>query len=73
MSNNSKLQRLAEIEGMTVEHLLVEGTFDSVCWGICTNPDCEYTTQVEPDQSAGWCEDCETGTVKSACVLAGII
>ena len=73
MSNNSKLQQLAEIEGMSEEELLEQGTFDSLCYGICVNPGCDYTTQVEPDCRAGWCELCDTQTVKSACVLAGII
>lgn len=33
----------------------------------------EYTTTVEPDCDSGWCENCETQTVKSALILAGII
>jgi hypothetical protein len=37
------------------------------------NPDCDYTTEVEPDQREGWCEECGTGTVRSGIVLAGII
>lgn len=51
---------------MTIEPIIV-------CWGICTNPSCDYTTEVEPDQSHGFCEICETQTVKSCAVLAGII
>jgi len=69
----SKLDKLAKIEGMTVMELLEQGTFDSVVPGICMNPNCDYTTEVEPDQSRGWCEECETNTVKAATVLAGII
>lgn len=69
----NKLQQLAEIEGVDVIDLIEKGTFDSVCPGICTNKDCDYTTEVEPDCSSGYCEVCGTNTVKSACVLAGII
>lgn len=72
MSNKSKLAQLSEIEGMDEMDLIEAGVIDSVCYGICMNEDCDYTTEVEPDQHAGWCENCNTNTVKSACVLAGI-
>jgi hypothetical protein len=41
--------------------------------GICTNPDCNYTTEVEPDQTGGWCEECDERSVVSALILAQII
>lgn len=69
----TKLERLCEIEGMTLEDILREGTFDGTCYGICTNKGCNYTTEVEPDQEHGWCELCDTQTVKSALILAGVI
>ena len=69
----SKLEQLAEIEGVGIVELIEEGTMDSVCRGICTNKGCEYTTKVEPDQRKGFCEECGTQTVASALVLAGMI
>jgi len=69
----TKLEKLAEIEGLTVDELLEKATFDSVVPGICTNKDCDYSTEVEPDQGRGWCEECQKNTVKSALMLAGII
>lgn len=69
----TKLERLAEIEGLDVMTLLEDATFDSVCIGICTNKGCDYTTDVEPDCYDGHCEVCGTNTVKSALALAGII
>lgn len=70
----SKLKLLAEIEGYSdVQEMLEASVFDSCCPGICMNKDCEYTTEVEPDQDKGWCEICETNTVKSGLMLAGII
>ena len=69
----SKLQRLAEIEGLSVNEMLEQATFDGICPGICINPGCEYTTEVEPDQDKGWCEECQQNTVKSALTMAGII
>ena len=69
-----KLQALGESEGYTdIMDLLEEATCDSVCPGICMNPDCDYTTEVEPDSDSGWCEECKANTVKSALMLAGII
>jgi hypothetical protein len=70
---NKKLEKLAEIEGLEVEELLEEATYDSVCMGICKNKDCDYTTEVEPDQDRGWCEECKANTVVSPLMLAGII
>lgn len=69
----NKLKALAKEEGRSITELLKEGTFDNVAMGICTNPDCNYTTQVEPDQDKGYCEVCNTQTVSSCLVLAGII
>ena len=69
-----KLQTLAEYEGYSDGYaLLEERALDEVVPGICTNAGCDYTTDVEPDSRAGWCEECNTGTVASACILAGII
>lgn len=70
----TKLQELAEAEGFDdPQDLLEEAITDSVCPGICMNPECSYTCEVEPDQDHGWCEACETNTVKSAMILAGVI
>ena len=70
---SKKLTQLAEIEGITEMEMLEAATFDSVAHSICKNPDCNYTTMMEPDQDAGWCEECDEGTVVSCLVLAGII
>lgn len=67
-----KLEKLAETEGFaTVEHLLEAAVLDSVSPGICAN--CDYTTEVEPDQREGYCESCGAGTVQSALILAGLV
>jgi hypothetical protein len=58
---------------MDVDEMLQEATFDSVAWGICTNEDCDYSTQVEPDCREGYCECCHTQTVQSCLVLMGMI
>jgi len=71
--SDSKLDKLAEVEGKTVDDLLQDAVIREDCKGICMNEGCDYTTEVEPDQQAGYCEVCGTKTVKSACVLAGIM
>lgn len=70
----SKAQQLAESEGYDDPFKMMEEChLDSVIMGICMNPDCEYTTQVEPDCYDGYCEECETQTVKSLLILEGVI
>ena len=74
MSSSSKLQELAEIEGFEDSNELIEEYgFGAVVPGICVNSRCEYSTNVEPDCSGGYCEICGTQTVESALVLAGIM
>lgn len=69
----SKLEVLADAADMSVDELLESAAVDSVVPGICTNDGCDYTAEYEPDQDAGWCEECDTGTVTSVLILAGVI
>lgn len=70
----AKLKALMEAEGFgSLNDLLEASAFDSVSPAICVNAGCTYTTEYEPDQDQGWCEVCDTNTVASALVLAGII
>lgn len=69
----SKLEYLASQWAMSVPKLLEEYGLDEVVPGICMNPDCEYTTTVEPDERQGWCGACGTTSVRSCLVLAGLI
>lgn len=69
----SKIDDLAGVEGMSVEEMLEEATYDSVAKGICINDGCDYTTTVEPDARNAYCEECQTRTVQSCLVLMGMI
>ncbi|MBK5961277.1 hypothetical protein CCR97_24170 [Rhodoplanes elegans] len=70
----AKLQALAESAGYTsVDTMLQDRVTDSIAPAICTDPDCSYTTEMEPDQDRGWCEACAKNSVASAFVLAGLI
>lgn len=63
---SDKLQTLIEIEGFeSIEEFGERYSFDSVIPGICMNDDCDYTTNVEPDCTNGWCEECRTCSVRS--------
>ncbi len=69
-----KLEKLLEVEGFDDEIEFGEAfATESVVPGICMNDSCEYTTHYEPDQDRGWCEECETQTVKSGLMLMGIM
>ena len=71
---SGKLDQLIASEGYDdVVDLFAGVLSDSVSPGICINPGCDYTTEVEPDQDRGYCEVCRTQTVQSALILAGLI
>jgi len=69
----TKLQILADIEGQPVDIMLEHAAMSGECPGICINPNCDYTTHVEPDQAQGWCEFCSEPSVRSCLSLAGMI
>ena len=70
----SKLAKLIEIEGYeSLEQLLEAVIGDTVSPAICTNADCTYTCEMEPDQERGYCDECRTNTMVAAPVLAGLI
>jgi hypothetical protein len=69
-----KLMRLCEVEGYKSPYDLLEAVAgDSVCPAICMTEGCEYTAEMEPDQTEGHCKTCGGSTVTSALVLAGFI
>jgi hypothetical protein len=69
-----KLAKLLEIEGYERIEDLIEAVFsDAVSPAICMNEDCNFTCEMEPDQDAGYCEECHTNTMTAAPILAGII
>lgn len=71
---NDKLERLADLEGYDdYMDMLEDATYDSVVPAICTNPDCDATSQLEPDGEGGLCENCGTNTMTSCLILAGLV
>ena len=66
--SQAKMDELCELEGLDLDRM-GEIVCDSVSPGICMNDDCDYTIDVEPDCCTGWCESCESTTVKSAVEL----
>jgi hypothetical protein len=70
----AKLMKLCDAEGFTcVDDLLQASVTDSICPSICMTEGCDYMTEMEPDQDAGYCEACGGNTVTSALVLAGLM
>ena len=69
-----KLAKLLAAEGYdTLEAMAAAVLSDSVSPAICTEVDCDYTTEMEPDQDAGYCENCGKNAGVAALVLAGLI
>jgi hypothetical protein len=69
-----KLAKLLTAEGYGKLEDLAQATLsDSVSPAICVEPDCDHTAEMEPDQDAGFCENCGKNTVVSALVLAELI
>lgn len=65
-----KLATLMEAEGFdNIDDFCAYIMSDNGEPGICMNKGCDYITNVEPDCHDGWCENCETNTVKSATEL----
>ena len=72
--DKAKLAKLLEIEGYdSIEELIAAVFSDAVSPAICINQGCDFTCEMEPDQDAGYCEECHTNTMKAAPVLAAII
>jgi hypothetical protein len=70
----AKLMKLCDLEGYKrLDDLLEASVTDSICPSICMTEGCDYTTEMEPDQDAGYCEACGGNTVTSALVLADLI
>jgi hypothetical protein len=69
-----KLAKLLAAEGFNdITELAAAVLSDSVSPAICIEPDCDHIAEMEPDQDAGYCENCGKNTVVAALVLAGLI
>lgn len=70
----SKLNTLIEIEGFNnVDDFVEHYSRQPLIPGICMNKYCDAVYHYEIDQDAGFCEDCETNSVMSGFILAGVI
>jgi len=67
-----RLLELCEAEGFeNIDELLEASICDSVCPAICM--ECGCTAEMEPDQRAGYCEQCGRNRVVSCLILAGLV
>jgi hypothetical protein len=69
----SKLDQLARESGMSVMEFIDAYALESMSPGICMNSDCDYATEVGLGERAGYCPSCQTATIRSGIVLAGLI
>lgn len=72
-NKKEKLEDLADEYGWTVDELFAEESFDGTAPGICMRRGCRFVEDYEPDQEEGWCPECQTNSVCSVLVLAGLI
>ena len=74
VSDSSKEEELLDIYGY---ELVTDACTDYIhsgrAPGICMNTGCNYTVDIEQDESAGLCAECHTYTVQSLFVIIGII
>ena len=70
----AKLAELVKTEGYDSSDELLEAVFsDAVSPAICMIEGCHFTCEMEPDQNAGYCEECRTNTMTAAPLLAGLL
>lgn len=73
-TKGAKLMKLCAAEGLkSLDDLVAMSIAGSACPTICMTEGCDHTTEMEPDQEAGYCEACGGNTVVSVLVLAGLI
>jgi hypothetical protein len=73
-NKGAKLMKLCDLEGFnSLDDLLQAAVTDSICPAICMTEGCDSTTEMEPDQTEGYCEVCGGNTMVSALILAGLI
>lgn len=70
----AKLATLVKIEGYSsIEELAQAILSDTVSPAICMNEGCNFICEMEPDQDAGYCEECRTNSLHGALIVAGLI
>jgi hypothetical protein len=68
------LQKAADAEfGGDVEAMLEDGAISGTAVAICTSCEEVYGERLEPDAEDCECEECETPTVQSVLIIAGVI
>ena len=72
-TRQDKIKRLEQLTGKTYLQLAREATYDSLAYCICMNDGCCNYEKLEPDQDAGWCEDCQENSMKSILILLDLI
>lgn len=73
MSNQKKLQHLADMEGfISVQDMITASMLDRFNTGICTNDGCDNVAYADPEGNSH-CDECGTDTIQSVAKLLGIM
>lgn len=62
-----------DIDLNDIDNHMVDVLMDSLAPSICMNNWCDYSAEYEPDQTAGFCEICDTNSCESILSLMGVI
>ena len=70
----TKIEQLAQDCGyLSVVEMLEENLHKTMVPAICMEDGCNYSTDMEKDQTKGWCEICEKNNVQSCFEIEGLI
>lgn len=75
VTDRQKIDDLSALCGLSDLDMAEQATNEGTAPSICMNDGCDFFTDMEPDQDQdqGYCENCNTNTVKSILVLLGMI
>jgi len=71
--NDKRLYSLAKAHGYkSTTDMLTAASARGIAPALCENEGCNRLAEMEPDQTAGWCDQCNKNTMVSCLVIAGI-
>ena len=59
----TKLDKLCNWEGVSLEEFIEQFCHDSLVPAICMNKGCDYVEEMEINQTEGWCPECKSNTM----------
>ena len=70
-TTDDKLAEICQLEDCEDLIELIDNGLEDTA--ICMNVDCDYIETMEPDQTEGWCPECNENSMVAAMILGGLI